>query len=73
MTTTGCAKYSTILEQSNFEVIIIEEAGEVLESHVLSLLTKNTKHLILIGDLGNSSKQLARNHKILSIIKNICH
>ena len=50
MTTTGCAKYSTILEQSNFEVIIIEEAGEVLESHVLSLLTKNTKHLILIGD-----------------------
>ena len=50
MTTTGAAKYSTILEQSNFEVIIIEEAAEVLESHVLSLLTKNTKRLILIGD-----------------------
>ena len=50
MTTTGCAKYSTILEQSNFEVIIIEEAAEVLESHVLSLLTQNTKRLILIGD-----------------------
>ena len=50
MTTTGCAKYSTILEQNNFETIIIEEAAEVLESHVLSLLTKNTKQLILIGD-----------------------
>ena len=50
MTTTGCAKYSTILEQNNFEIIIIEEAAEVLESHVLSLLTKNTKQLILIGD-----------------------
>ena len=50
MTTTGCAKYSTILEQNNFETIIVEEAAEVLESHVLSLLTRNTKKLILIGD-----------------------
>ena len=50
MTTTGCAKYSTILEQNHFETIIVEEAAEVLESHVLSVLTKNTKKLILIGD-----------------------
>ena len=50
MTTTGCAKYSTILEQNNFEVVIIEEAAEVLEPHIVSLLTKHTKHLIMIGD-----------------------
>ena len=50
MTTTGCAKYSTILEKLNFEVIIIEEAAEVLEPHILSLLTKNTKRLIMLGD-----------------------
>ena len=50
MTTTGCAKYATILEQCNFEVVIIEEAAEVLESHVAALLTKHTKHLIMIGD-----------------------
>ena len=50
MTTTGCAKYSTILEKNNFEIVIIEEAAEVLESHIISLLTKNTKHLIMIGD-----------------------
>ena len=50
MTTTGCAKYSKILEKNNFEIIIIEEAAEVLESHILSLLTSNTKRLILIGD-----------------------
>ena len=50
MTTTGCAKYSTILEQLNFEVIIIEEAAEVLEPHILALLTKNTKRLIMLGD-----------------------
>ena len=29
MTTTGAAKYSTILEQNNFQTIIIEEAAEV--------------------------------------------
>ena len=50
MTTTGCSKYSTIIEQSNFEVVIIEEAAEVLEPHILALLTKNTKRLIMIGD-----------------------
>ena len=50
MTTTGCSKYSTILEQMNFEVVIIEEAAEVLEPHILALLTKNTKRLIMIGD-----------------------
>ena len=50
MTTTGAAKYSTVLEQNNFQKVIIEEAAEVLESHILSLLTKNTEQLILIGD-----------------------
>ena len=50
MTTTGCAKYSTILEQLNFEIIIIEEAAEVLEPHILALLTKKTKRLIMLGD-----------------------
>ena len=50
MTTTGCSKYSTILEQLKFEVVIIEEAAEVLEPHILALLTKNTKKLIMIGD-----------------------
>jgi superfamily I DNA and/or RNA helicase len=50
MTTTGCAKYSTFLEQINFETVIIEEAAEVLESHISSILTRNTRQLILIGD-----------------------
>jgi hypothetical protein len=50
MTTTGCAKYSTYLEHVEFQTVIVEEAAEVLESHISSILTKNTKHLILIGD-----------------------
>jgi hypothetical protein len=50
MTTTGCAKYSAILEQVSFEIVIIEEAAEVLESHIAALLTRSLKHMILIGD-----------------------
>jgi superfamily I DNA and/or RNA helicase len=29
---------------------MVEEAGEVLEAHILSSLTPSTQHLILIGD-----------------------
>ena len=43
MTTTGSAKFSSILEQVNFEIIIIEEAAEVMESDIFLLFTKNTK------------------------------
>lgn len=50
MTATGGSKYSSLLELNNFEIIVIEEAAEVLESDVAALLTKNTKHLIMIGD-----------------------
>ena len=50
MTTTGCSKYSTILEQMNFEIVIVEEAAEILESHIATILTQNTRHLIMIGD-----------------------
>ena len=50
MTTIGCSKYSTILDQLKFEIVIIEEAAEVLEPHILALLTKNTKRLIMVGD-----------------------
>ena len=50
MTTNGSAKFASILEKVKFEVIIIEEAAEVLESDIVLLLTKHTKHLILIGD-----------------------
>jgi superfamily I DNA and/or RNA helicase len=31
-------------------VIVCEEAGEVLESHILAALTPGTQQLILIGD-----------------------
>ena len=50
MTSTGCSKYNNILKDNIFEIVILEEAAEVLESQLINILTKNTKHLIMIGD-----------------------
>ncbi len=50
MTTTGAAKYKSKLKNINAEVLLIEEAAEVLECHVVTALTGNTKQLIMIGD-----------------------
>ena len=47
---TGCAKYSHLLENLNSSITIIEEAAEVLECLNITVLTKHTKQLILIGD-----------------------
>jgi hypothetical protein len=49
MTTTGAAKNSGLLRKLDAEAMIIEEAGQVLESHVLTALTPNLQRLILIG------------------------
>ena len=50
MTTTGAAKYHDILQKVKPRIIIVEEAAEVLESHIVSVLGGGTHHLILIGD-----------------------
>ena len=50
-TTTGAAQVKELLSLKEPGVVIIEEAGEVLEAHVLSTLQAgSTKHLVLIGD-----------------------
>ena len=50
MTTTGAAKNQHILHLVKPKIVIVEEAAEVLESHVVSALNAGTQHLILIGD-----------------------
>ena len=50
MTTTGAAKYQHILHFVKPKIVIVEEAAEVLESHIVSALSAGTQHLILIGD-----------------------
>ncbi|CAL1276814.1 unnamed protein product [Larinioides sclopetarius] len=50
MTTTGAAKYRHIVQNINPRIIIVEEAAEILESHIVTSLTRDTQHVILIGD-----------------------
>jgi hypothetical protein len=49
-TTTAAAKYVQILSSVRPGVVLAEEAGEILESHILTALGPDTKQLILIGD-----------------------
>ncbi|KAL9068301.1 MAG: hypothetical protein Q9157_006551 [Trypethelium eluteriae] len=49
-TTTAAAKYTCELQNANPGIIIVEEAGEILESHILTAMTAETKQLVLIGD-----------------------
>jgi replication-associated recombination protein RarA len=49
-TTTAAAKYQQLLTETEIGVVIVEEAGEILESHVLTSLTSRVQHLIMIGD-----------------------
>ncbi|XP_067144046.1 NFX1-type zinc finger-containing protein 1-like [Centruroides vittatus] len=50
MTCTGAAKFHRLIEEVGPQIIIIEEAAEVLETHLITSLTKSMKHLIMIGD-----------------------
>ena len=50
-TTTGAALYKELLVGPGApSVVLVEEAAEILEAHVLTSLSPNTQHLIMIGD-----------------------
>lgn len=49
-TTTAAAKYREEIQIFNPDVLLVEEAGEILESHVLLSLGPETSQMILIGD-----------------------
>ncbi|XP_077984204.1 NFX1-type zinc finger-containing protein 1-like [Glandiceps talaboti] len=50
MTTTGAAKYHSLLQEIKPKVMVVEEAAEIFEAHVITALTDECQHLILIGD-----------------------
>ncbi|KAH8600108.1 hypothetical protein B0O99DRAFT_503550 [Bisporella sp. PMI_857] len=50
VTTTGLAKRISVLRHVKCKVIICEEAGEVMESHMISALLPSVEHFIQIGD-----------------------
>ncbi|KAL6872062.1 P-loop containing nucleoside triphosphate hydrolase protein [Trichoderma novae-zelandiae] len=49
-TTTGAAMYHSIIRAASPDIVLVEEAGEILEAHVLTSLGPSVKQLILIGD-----------------------
>lgn len=50
VTTTGLARQIKLLSRVNAKVVICEEAGEVLEGHLINALLPTCQHLIQIGD-----------------------
>ena len=63
MTTTGAAKYRDILQEIRPRIVIVEEAAEVLEAHIITTLSVACEHLILIGD----HKQLRPNPTVYEL------
>lgn len=49
-TTTAAAMYQSIIETANPDVVLVEEAGEILEAHIITAMSASVKQLILIGD-----------------------
>ena len=50
MTTTGAARNSKLIRKLKPKIILVDEAGEVLEAHIITSLCQTVEHLILIGD-----------------------
>jgi AAA domain len=50
LTTTACASNWEMLKTLNLEIVICEEAGEVMEAHTLCSLFPSVQHAIFIGD-----------------------
>ena len=50
MTTTAAAKNAKLINNLGCKIIIAEEAAEVQESHIVSVLSEHCQHMILIGD-----------------------
>jgi hypothetical protein len=68
-TTTAAAKYGNNIQAASPDVLLVEEAGEILESHVLTAMGANMTQLVLIGDhkYGKISQNfLPRNHALMS-------
>lgn len=49
-TTNGAAKFTRAIQSASPGVVLVEEAGEILEAHILTAMGPHTEQLILIGD-----------------------
>ena len=65
MTTTFAAKNRRILQRICPKIVLVEEAAEVLEAHIITSMTKECQHLIMIGD----HQQLRPNPAVYELAK----
>ena len=65
MTTTGAAKNQAMLKKLKPKIVVVEEAAEVFESHIISCLTESCEQLILIGD----NEQLSPSPNLFKLAK----
>ncbi|KAL3914202.1 MAG: hypothetical protein SGILL_006195 [Bacillariaceae sp.] len=49
-TTTKAAMSKSLLDHLSPGVVLVEEAAEIMEAHIITSLSSKTKHLIMIGD-----------------------
>ena len=61
VTTSGLARNLEVLRRLNSKVLLCEEAGEVLEAHLLTALLPSIEHAILIGDHEQLRPQVQNN------------
>ncbi|KAM4688146.1 NFX1-type zinc finger-containing protein 1-like [Discoglossus pictus] len=66
MTTTGAAKFRKILQNIRPKIVVVEEAAEVLEAHIITALSSGCQQLILIGD----HQQLRPSTTVFELAKN---
>ena len=50
MTTTAAARHRKVLNRIGPKIIIVEEAAEIFEAHIITSLSPHCQQLILIGD-----------------------
>ncbi|XP_057380709.1 NFX1-type zinc finger-containing protein 1-like [Daphnia carinata] len=50
LTTTGAARRRDLLTLLKPKIVLVEEAAQVLEPHIIASLTASCQHLIMIGD-----------------------
>ncbi|CAG8617267.1 5461_t:CDS:10, partial [Diversispora eburnea] len=74
MTTSGAAKHHDLITSDKPKIIICEEAGEVLEAHILASLTKSAQQLILIGDHNQLRPKIRNDYKFdISLFERLVH
>ena len=64
MTTTGAAKYQALVRQLGCRVLVMEEAAEVLEAHVLASITADTQQGVPVPSVPMPIKIVCRLNRL---------